>query len=363
MFVPSVNVAARATQHSEPATGQYARQQRWPCRSAKAAGRARMVCRGSGSEKSASDDASVGERLRARLQRTDIAQGATVYLVGTGPGDPELLTLKAVRLMQHADVILYDRLVSREILEFVNPNARMVYVGKQKGMHTRTQEEIHDLLRMYASDPEHKVIVRLKGGDPYVFGRGGEEAEFLRALGIRVQAVPGITSAAGIGAHLGIPLTHRGIAQGCRFVTGHLKEGLEEALAGLRGGSVNASETLVIYMGLGASAELSHLLVEHGLSPETPVAAVERGTTPEQRVVFCTIHELEQRIQRAALESPTLILVGDVVALSPGWALRHQTVVCADELEMVGLVNEDTQPVTAKAVLMRVTPRKDQIAL
>jgi len=261
----------------------------------------------------------------------ELNKSAAVYLVGTGPGDPELLTIKALRLLQQADVILYDRLVSPEILSMASTNAVMVYVGKAKGFHTRTQTEIHHLLRQYASEPSHKVIVRLKGGDPYVFGRGGEEAAYLRSCGIRVYAVPGITSAAGIGADLGIPLTHRGIANGCRFVTGHLKDGMEQAVIGLD--SANPKETLVVYMGLGAAKELAEKLVEYGLRSDTPVAAVERGTTSEQRIVFCALDKLEERVQKAKLESPTLIIIGDVVTLSPGWKLRDMDWVERSDLE------------------------------
>eukprot|EP00890_Picochlorum_soloecismus_P003008 jgi/Picsp_1/3708/NSC_06544-R1_urophorphyrin methylase 1 len=222
-------------------------------------------------------------------------QEGRVFLVGTGPGDPELLTIKAVRLMEEADVVLYDRLVSEDILGLVNPGALMVYVGKQQSYHTRSQEEIHKLLQVFAS--EGAAVVRLKGGDPYIFGRGGEEVEYLEARGVKAVAVPGITAAAGISAELGIPLTHRGLATSVRFLTGHAREGgqndIEEALST----SYDAHTTLVIYMGLGTLKMTSLSLMQYGLARNTPAVAVERGTTPQQRTVWAPLEVLHDKVE------------------------------------------------------------------
>eukprot|EP00899_Mesostigma_viride_P004459 jgi/Mesvir1/14013/Mv21629-RA.1 len=238
-----------------------------------------------------------------------------VYLVGTGPGDPELLTLKALRLMQTADLVLYDRLVSNEILDLIRGEARLVYVGKASGYHTRSQGEIHELMALFAG--AGAKVLRLKGGDPLVFGRGGEEMEYLMERGIKVHIVPGITSAAGIGAGLGIPLTHRGIANSVRFMTGHAREGSEEILEDVH---ADPRTTLVVYMGLRTLPLLASSLTQQGLPPTTPAAAIEKGTTPDERVVFATLEDLPDKVEAAGLASPTLLLIGDAVAVSPFWA-------------------------------------------
>ncbi|GLI70463.1 hypothetical protein VaNZ11_015373 [Volvox africanus] len=240
-----------------------------------------------------------------------------VFLVGTGPGDPGLLTLRAAQLMASADVVLYDRLVSDEILQLVSPAARMVYVGKTAGYHTRRQEEIHELLLAFAD--AGALVVRLKGGDPYVFGRGGEEVQYLTSRGIRVHCVPGITAAAGICAELGIPLTHRGVATSARFLTGHSREGGEEALDEAVALAADPYTTLIVYMGLQTLAKLTQQLLGAGLSPETPAVAVERGTTAQRRVVYGPASQLHALASAAGLRTPTLILLGHVVALSSGW--------------------------------------------
>ena len=246
-----------------------------------------------------------------------------MYLVGTGPGDPGLLTLKAVRLMQTAHVVLYDRLVSEDILRLVNPGALMVYVGKQRSYHTRTQPEIHELLRTFAAEAG-ATVVRLKGGDPFVFGRGGEEAEYLQQRGVAVHCVPGITAAAGISAELGIPLTHRGLATSVRFLTGHAREGGQAALDEAVATAVDPHTTLVVYMGLSTLRRLSRELTDGGIDPETPAAAIERGTTVEQRIVWATLGSLADETDAAALESPTLVVIGKVVALALGWQRAHR---------------------------------------
>jgi uroporphyrin-III C-methyltransferase len=244
-----------------------------------------------------------------------------VFLVGTGPGDPGLLTLKAVRAMQTADVVLYDRLVSEDILQLCSPSALMVYVGKQRSFHTRSQEEIQELLAAFAARAG-ATVVRLKGGDPFVFGRGGEEAEFLAARGVAVHVVPGITAAAGICAELGLPLTHRGLATGFRVLTGHARAGgaaAAELGASTAAAAADAKTTLVVYMGLATLGALASELVAGGLPPGTPAVAVERGTTPEQRCVWAPLEELHAEVAAAQLVSPTLLVIGEVVAVAPGW--------------------------------------------
>ncbi|AES69276.2 uroporphyrinogen-III C-methyltransferase [Medicago truncatula] len=199
-----------------------------------------------------------------------------VFLVGTGPGDPELLTVKAVRVIKSADLLLYDRLVSNDVLDLVGDHAKLLYVGKTAGYHSRTQEEIHELLLSFAE--AGATVVRLKGGDPLVFGRGGEEMDFLQQQGIHVKVIPGITAASGIAAELGIPLTHRGIANSVRFLTGHSRKGGTDPLF-VSENAADPDSTLVVYMGLSTFPSLSQKLMHHGLSPQTPAVAIERGTT------------------------------------------------------------------------------------
>ncbi|CAO2191156.1 unnamed protein product [Urochloa humidicola] len=239
-----------------------------------------------------------------------------VALVGTGPGDPELLTLKAVRAIEAADLVLYDRLVSKDVMDLVGEGARLLYVGKTAGYHSRTQEEIHELLLSFAEAGAN--VVRLKGGDPLVFGRGGEEMDFLQQQGIRVEVIPGITSASGIAAELGIPLTHRGVATSVRFLTGHSRNGGTDPLY-VAGNAADPDTTLVVYMGLSTLPSLAPKLMKHGLPPDTPAVAVERGTTPQQRTVFALLKDLVDEVKSADLVSPTLIIIGKVVALSPFW--------------------------------------------
>jgi uroporphyrin-III C-methyltransferase len=233
-----------------------------------------------------------------------------VWLVGAGPGDPELLTLKAARLLAQAEVVVHDNLVSAEVLAMIGPGARRIYAGKQRHRHTMTQEQINGLLVRLAQ--QGRAVVRLKGGDPFVFGRGGEEMEELAAAGVPFEVVPGITAACGVSAYAGIPLTHRDHAQACTFVTGHLKEGGADldwnALARPR-------QTLVIYMGLNALPQICTQLVAHGLPASTPAAVVQQGTLPGQRVVTGTLADIADVAQRAGLVSPCLTIVGSVVGL------------------------------------------------
>lgn len=233
-----------------------------------------------------------------------------VYLVGAGPGDPELLTMKAHRLITSADVVLYDRLVGAEIIALIPENAEKMYVGKAKSMHSLPQEEINSLLAAKAK--EGKMVVRLKGGDPFIFGRGGEELEELVQESVPFEVVPGITAAAGCAAYAGIPLTHRDYAQSVRFLTGHLKDGTTDLPWDEL---VHPAQTLVIYMGLTGLEEISQSLIRFGMVPSMPVAVVEKGTTSEQRVFTSTIRDILAVTKQHDVKSPALLIIGDVVTL------------------------------------------------
>ena len=233
-----------------------------------------------------------------------------VYLVGAGPGDPELLTLKALRLMQQADVIIYDRLVSPPILDLCRRDAEKIYVGKARSNHSVPQDGINALLVEYAA--QGKRVCRLKGGDPFIFGRGGEEIQELFAAGVAFQVVPGITAASGCSAYAGIPLTHRDYAQSVRFLTGHLKEGSPELPWNEL---VYENQTLVLYMGLVGLEKICAQLIAHGQRPNMPVALISKGTTPDQKVVVGTLADIASKVTEHQIQAPTLTIIGEVVSL------------------------------------------------
>ena len=235
-----------------------------------------------------------------------------VSLVGAGPGDPELLTLKALRLIQQADVIVFDRLVSAEIMALVPHGVSQISVGKSPGKHCVPQDQINDTLVGLAQSGRR--VVRLKGGDPYIFGRGGEEALVLREHGIAFEVVPGVTAAAGCSSYSGIPLTHRGLNHGVRFLTGHWQN--DEALDIDWTRLADPDCTLVIYMGLANLQKICAELVRAGLSADMPAAAIHGGTTREQQKVISTLAQLPQSVAQAGLKSPVTIIVGEVVSLS-----------------------------------------------
>lgn len=256
----------------------------------------------------------------------DINQNC-VYLVGAGPGDPELLTVRAARILAQADVVVYDHLVGAAVLDLLPPRARRLYVGKESGNHSVAQEEISR--RLVELGRQGGIVVRLKGGDPYIFGRGGEEIAELAAAGIAFQVVPGITAASGMAAYAGIPLTHRDHAQSCLFVTGHLKDGSVDldwaALA-------RPQQTVVIYMGIGGLDEISRQLQRHGMPGSMPAAVVRNATLPDQQVVKSSLQELPAACRAAGIKPPALIVIGSVASLagqldwySEGIEIRHRS--------------------------------------
>ena len=233
-----------------------------------------------------------------------------VYLVGAGPGDPELLTIKAARLIKAADVVVHDGLVDEAILAMVNPEALLISVAKQRSKHSVPQEDINDIL-VREAELGH-LVVRLKGGDPFIFGRGGEEAEACRGAGVAVEVVPGISAAMGGAAEAMLPLTHRDASSVVSFVAGQCKGLTDQNWAGLAG----KGRTLVIYMGVATAADITEKLISDGLSPDTPVAVLERATRPRARALRTILTDLGDIIARESVASPAIIVVGDVVLKS-----------------------------------------------
>ena len=260
------------------------------------------------------DESSAIHLLEDRLAGK-VSEAGAVYLIGAGPGDPDLLSFRALRFMQSADVVLYDRLVSPQVLDLVRRDAERIYVGKRRDYHRMRQKEINTTLLRLAQ--EGKRVVRLKGGDPFVFGRGGEEIVGLAQAGIHFEVVPGVTSANGCAAYAGIPLTHRDYAQSVVLVTGNLRHGkVNLDWEGL----VRPQQTLVIYMGLTGLDQICAGLQSAGMAPGMPVALIEKGTLPDQRVLISTIGELPGRVAGEAVQAPTLLIVGDVVRLHEQFA-------------------------------------------
>lgn len=247
--------------------------------------------------------------MKMTNKRAKTTSCGVVYLVGAGPGDPELLTIKAAKVIQSADSIVYDNLVSKEIRDSFPAHADVIYVGKMKGKHSYSQDEINQLMADLALGG--KNVCRVKGGDAFVFGRGGEEMLHLSKKGIRVQVVPGITAASGCTTYAGIPLTHRGVAQGCTFITAHANSNLDIEWRSL----ANLNQTLVIYMGLSKTRLISEELIKAGLDRETPVAIIENGCTPTQRNIVGKLHQLTELKQEFNLSSPSLIVIGQVVKI------------------------------------------------
>lgn len=264
----------------------------------------------------AGQDDAAARALEQTLETSSATDGAganktgEVYLVGGGPGDPDLLTFQALRLMQQADVVLYDRLVSPAIVALTRKEARKIYVGKERDSHTVPQAELNALLVRLAK--EGKRVVRLKGGDPFIFGRGGEEIEELAAAGIPFQVAPGITAASGCAAAAGIPLTHRDYAQSCVFVTGHLKDGkLDFNWETL----TQPKQTIAVYMGVKGVDALRRGLLEHGMAADTPAAIVQQGTTPEQKIYAGTVGTLTEIVSRNDITPPSMLIIGEVARL------------------------------------------------
>ena len=247
---------------------------------------------------------------KASMTPDDKLPAGKVWLVGAGPGDPELLTLKAARLISQADVLVYDNLVGEGIIDLARLDARKIYAGKESSKHTIPQGDINELLVQLAA--EGLAVVRLKGGDPFIFGRGGEELERLVASGIPFEVVPGVTAAAGCAAYAGFPLTHRDHAQSVTFVTGHLKDGTVNldwpALA-------RPSQTVVFYMGIGAAGEICRQMIAHGLPSMTPAAVIRKGTMRDQKTILGTLGTLPHLIAESGIKPPALIVVGSVVGL------------------------------------------------
>ena len=256
-----------------------------------------------------------------------------VYLVGSGRGDPDLLTVKALRLIQSADVIFYDRLVSDEILALIPKGVSRFMVGKASGHHCVPQQEINQLL-VNAAD-KSRTIVRLKGGDPYLFGRGSEEALALKKHGIKFEVIPGITAASGCSSYAGIPLTHRGMSRSVQFITGHFRE--DEPLEINWEKLVNPQNTLVFYMGLSSLDYICQSLMKAGLEPDTAAAAVQNGTTMQQNRLISDVNNISEAVKQSGMQAPVMIIIGEVVTLADdlSWFVSN-----ADEFQSDNVIYE-----------------------
>ncbi len=234
-----------------------------------------------------------------------------VYLTGAGPGDIDLLTVKALRVVREADVIIYDRLANPDILKEAKPGCEFVYVGKEDGRHTLPQDQINEVI--YKKAMENESVVRLKGGDPLVFGRGGEEAKYLRERGVEFEFIPGVTSAISVPAYAGIPVTHRGVAVSFKVVTGHETPNKEHSQVDWE--SMKADETIIFLMGLHNLRNIAENLVKVGRPKDTPCAVISKGTTPDQKSVTGTLENIYEKVKDAQIQTPALIVVGKVVEL------------------------------------------------
>jgi uroporphyrin-III C-methyltransferase/precorrin-2 dehydrogenase/sirohydrochlorin ferrochelatase len=297
------------------------------------------ILRGSAGERALQGDIEGADALAEKILAGDQRAAGVVHLVGAGPGDPELLTLKALRVLQDADIVFYDKLVDARVLDLVRRDAERLYVGKERGRHSIPQREIEAL--MVAEARKGRRVVRLKGGDPFVFGRGGEELQALRAAGIEAHVVSGVTAALGCAAEAGVPLTHRDYAQAVTFVTGHAQVGSRQSAVGSRDDErstdnedfrlpiadrrlpsldwpalASASHTLVVYMGVGACAGITEKLIEAGRAPSTPVLVIEKGTTADAKRVRGKLDDLPELIERGAIEGPAILIIGEVAALA-----------------------------------------------
>ncbi|MBI1187051.1 MAG: uroporphyrinogen-III C-methyltransferase [Alphaproteobacteria bacterium] len=277
------------------------------------------ILRGAAGERALAGDQEAAEALAARTLDGETAAAGVVHLVGAGPGDPELLTLKALRTLQDADIVFHDKLVDSRVLDLIRRDAERVFVGKARGDHAVPQREIE--ARMIAEARKGRRVVRLKGGDPFVFGRGGEELQALRAAGVEAHVVPGITAALGCAAEAGVPLTHRDHAQAVTFVTGHAKEGAPDldwpALA-------NAKQTIVVYMGVDTAAHTARSLIAAGRDAATPVMVIESGATPHVKRARGVLSALPALIADAGILGPAILVIGDVVALADASAVSAE---------------------------------------
>ena len=244
-----------------------------------------------------------------------------VYIVGAGPGDVDLITVKGLKCIQQADVILYDRLVNKELLEYAKPNAELVFVGKLPKLHGVIQERIHHLLVHYAN--EGKIVTRLKGGDPFVFGRGGEEAEVLANANIPFEVVPGISSGIAAPAYAGIPVTHRDLGSSFAIVTGHMREGKDDSINWK--GLAESVDTLAIYMGVGNLQYVTEQLMKYKRNPQTPIALIHWGTTAQQKTIVGTLETIVDIAKNEEIKNPSMIIVGDVVKMRDKIAWFEQT--------------------------------------